>query len=111
MRAWARQWGWRLGCTRAMCPGMKIKIAARKRIVTNWIDSKFGSLETLANLAGIDTSRPEVRNTLTQIRTSRDPVQLRISWRNAVIQIDLMHHTSPKEIGTIVESDNASSEE
>ena len=46
----------------------------------------------LANVAGIDTSHPEVRNLLRQVETSRESVVLSIAWRNNVIRIDIGHH-------------------
>ena len=46
----------------------------------------------LANVAGIDTSHPEVRNLLRQVETSRESVILSIAWRNNVIRIDIGHH-------------------
>lgn len=77
-----------------MSERMKTKIRARKRTVLSWIEQKFGSLEMLASIAGIDTSIPEVRTLLKQIRTSREPVVLRIQWRSAVIEVAIEHHES-----------------
>lgn len=71
---------------------MKTKIRARKRTVIRWIEEKFGSLEMLANVAGVDTSQPAVRQLLDQVKTSREPVVLGIRWRNALIEVHIEHH-------------------
>lgn len=73
---------------------MKTKIRARKKTIMRWITEKFGSLEMLANLAGVDTSIPQVRAFLKTVRTSRDPVILAIKWRAAVIEIHIEHHAN-----------------
>lgn len=71
---------------------MKTKIRARKRTVIKWIEDKFGSLEMLAGIAGVDTSVPGVRTLLSQVRTSREPVILAIRWRGIVIEVNIEHH-------------------
>lgn len=71
---------------------MKTKIKARKKTVIKWVNEKFGSLEMLAGLTGIDTTLPAVRQTLEQVRTSREPVVLSLRWRNVVLEVSMEHH-------------------
>lgn len=88
-----------------MLDRVRTQIKARKKTVINWINEKFGSLEMLAGLAGVDTTHRSVRAVLEQVRTSREPVILSIRWRDVVIEVHIEHHLAASKIKTRVSGD------